>query len=455
MEKVSVIGMGYVGTAMATLVASTKKGKKFKYHVTGIEKDNAKGKLISNFLNKGILPFDINDKTFKRKFSFAAKKQKNLVCSNSMSDISDSKIVIVSINCDLKNKSNPQVDLKTFLKSIRLILENINKKAVLIIESTIPPGTCELKVVPLVKEIFKKRKIKTKDILLAYTYERVMPGNNYLDSIKNYWRVMAGLNKKSSAKCKNFLNQIINVKKFPLTELESIRACELGKILENSYRATNIAFIEEWSRFAEMMRVDIYKVIEAIKIRPTHSNLRYPGFGVGGYCLTKDPLFGEYSSKKLWKFKNLSFPFSKQSIEINNKMPMVTFNKIKKVLKNKINNKKICILGVSYKENVGDLRSSPSLNFINKCIREGAKIYWHDPFVNDISIKKATKIKSLIKFKNFDAVVFAVKHDQYTKINFLKKNVKNSIIFDSNYILSSLQLNQIIKNKIKFKSIGR
>ena len=103
--------------------------------------------------------------------------------------------------------------------------------------------------------------------------------------------------------------------------LESIRACELGKILENSYRSANIAFIEEWSRFAEIINVDIYKVIESIRLRPTHSNLRHPGFGVGGYCLTKDPLFGEYAAKKLWNIKNLEFLFSKQAMKINDEMP--------------------------------------------------------------------------------------------------------------------------------------
>ena len=382
-------------------------------------------------------------------------KKKNLVCSNSIKDISDSKIVIVSINCDLKNKDKFSVNLKKFLESIKAILKYIDKNALLIIESTVPPGTCELKILPLIKKIFKRRKIKLDNILLSYTYERVMPGRNYLNSIKNYWRVMAGLNKKSSKKCKNFLSQIINVKRFPITELENLRACELGKILENSFRATNIAFIEEWARFSELMNIDLYKVIEAIRLRPTHSNLRHPGFGVGGYCLTKDPLFAAYSARKIWKFKNLDFPFSKQSIKINNKMFLISFNKLKKIFNNKINNKKILILGVSYKENVGDLRSSPSLDFINECIKEKANIFWHDPFVEKISINKTTKIQKIKNFQNFDIILLAVKHDEYKRINFLPKNTKNTLIFDANYVLTDKQLYQIKKNKLNFKSIGR
>ena len=104
MKKISIIGMGYVGTAMATLVASTKRGNKYKYFVTGIEQANKNGQEISRKINSGILPMQINDNNFKNKFFFATQKKKNLICSNSIKDIKGSKIVIVSINCDLKKK---------------------------------------------------------------------------------------------------------------------------------------------------------------------------------------------------------------------------------------------------------------------------------------------------------------------------------------------------------------
>tara|TARA_B100000767_G_scaffold243442_1_gene241102 strand:+ start:5117 stop:6484 length:1368 start_codon:yes stop_codon:yes gene_type:complete len=455
MKKISIIGMGYVGTAMATLVASTKNMNRYKYFVTGIERATENGKAISKKINAGILPIEISDSNFKNKFFYASSKKKNLVCSNSIEDIKGSKIVIVSINCDLENKINSNVNLKSFLSSIKSIAMNIDEDALMIVESTIPPGTCEKKIVPLISNVFKKRKIKKKDILLAYTYERVMPGDNYLNSIQNYWRVMSGLNKKSKLKCKNFLNEIINTKEYPLTELDSIRACELGKILENSYRSTNIAFIEEWSRFAEAINVDIYKVIESIRLRPTHSNIRHPGFGVGGYCLTKDPLFGEYAAKKLWNIKNLNFQFSKQAMKVNDEMPLVTYNKIKTIFKNKIENKKILILGMSYKENVGDLRSSPSIYFSNKCIKKKIKLFWHDPFVKILPNKNLIKINIVKNISNFDLVLFAVKHNVYRNINFDKKLIKKTIIFDANYVLTEKQLNQIKKNKINFYSIGR
>ena len=145
MKKISIIGMGYVGTAMATLVASTKKVNRYKYFVTGIERATENGKSISKKINAGILPIEINDNNFKNKFFYASSKKKNLICSNSIKDIKGSKIVIVSINCDLENKMNSNVNLKSFLGSIKTIAMNIDEDALMIVESTIPPGTCEKK----------------------------------------------------------------------------------------------------------------------------------------------------------------------------------------------------------------------------------------------------------------------------------------------------------------------
>ncbi len=446
--------MGYVGTAMATLVASSKNGKNFRYFVTGIEKNDKNGLRISKKINSGIIPIQTNDRNFKQKFLYATKKKKNFICLNNIDGIKGSKIVIVSINCDLKYNSNSDVNLNQFLRSIELVLKAIDKRSLLIIESTIPPGTCEKKIVPLIKKITKKRNMKYNDISLAYTYERVMPGKNYLDSIRNYWRVMSGIDTKSKNECKNFLKNIINTKKFPLTVLKNIRSCELGKILENSYRSINIALIEEWARFAESMNVDIYEIIEAIRLRPTHSNIRHPGFGVGGYCLTKDPLFGEYAAKKIWKIKNLDFKFSKNAMEINNRMPLESLKKLKKIFKNKMKNKKILILGMSYKENVGDLRSSPSLYFAQRCLKLNSQVYWHDPYIDTIKLKKATRINSLNNLSKFDLVLFAVKHDLYIKLK-LDKKLTNTVIFDANYVLTKKQLNMIEKENINFHSIGR
>ena len=129
-----------------------------------------------------------------------------------------------------------------------------------------------------------------------------MPGPDYLDSIINNWRVFSGHSSKSANLCESFLSTIIDTNKYPLTKLSSITSSELSKIMENSYRAVNIAFIEEWARFSEKIGANTFEIINAIRKRPTHNNIRQPGFGVGGYCLTKDPFFASLSARQLFNF---------------------------------------------------------------------------------------------------------------------------------------------------------
>ena len=118
-----------------------------------------------------------------------------------------------------------------------------------------------------------------------------MPRKNYLSSITSNYRCYSGYNNLSKHTCKKFLNSFINIKKYPLYELNTITKCEAAKILENSYRAINIAFIDEWTKYSSLMKINLMNIIQSIKMRPTHSNIMRPGLGVGGYCLTKNPLF--------------------------------------------------------------------------------------------------------------------------------------------------------------------
>ena len=142
-----------------------------------------------------------------------------------------------------------------------------------------------------------------------------MPGKNYFNSIRNIWRVYAANNKTAERACREIFETIINVKKYPLTKMKSIRSVELTKVLENTYRSVNIAFIDEWTKISEKLNINLNKVVDAIKLRPTHSNIMRPGLGVGGYCLTKDSLLAMYSAKKIYNFKNLQFPFSNLALK--------------------------------------------------------------------------------------------------------------------------------------------
>ena len=149
------------------------------------------------------------------------------------------------------------------------------------------------------KRLFKRRGIETPP-LLAHSYERVMPGRDYVRSIRDFWRVCSGINDEARTRVVRFLESVLNTGDFPLTVLDRPIESESAKIIENSYRATILAFMDEWSLFAERNGIDIRKVIDAIKVRPTHSNIMFPGPGIGGYCLPKDGALG------IWAYRQFS-----------------------------------------------------------------------------------------------------------------------------------------------------
>src|SRR5205085_2799389 len=143
----------------------------------------------------------------------------------------------------------------------------------------VPPGTSGKIVKPLLEESLEKRGLPIDQLKEGHSYERVMPGPKYVDSIQNFYRVFSGVDEKSAAAAEAFLRTVIRTDEYPLTRLGNTHATEMAKVLENSYRAMNIAFMVEWSRFAEEAGVDIYEVVNAIRMRPTHKNIMLPGLG--------------------------------------------------------------------------------------------------------------------------------------------------------------------------------
>ena len=144
-----------------------------------------------------------------------------------------------------------------------------------------------------------------------------MPGREYVSSIRDFWRVCAGVNPESRRRVEKFLNEVLNTDEYPLTVMDRPIESETTKIVENSYRATTLAFLHEWSLFAERNGVDLVKVVNAIKVRPTHSNIIFPGPGIGGYCLPKDGGLGMWAYKHLMGFQDDIFTITENAININ------------------------------------------------------------------------------------------------------------------------------------------
>jgi len=451
-NKVCIIGQGFVGLPMAIAVANSKnKNRSCNFNVLGIEKNNTRGKYLKKQINQGNLPINCADKKIYKMFN-NTKNNNNYRVSTDISNIANSKIVVVSINFEINyKKKDPFSLLKNFFKEIAKI---ISKNSLIIIETTLPPGTCDQIIYPTLVDVFSKRGLVKNDVMLSYSYERIMPGYHYYDSIINNNRVYSGINEKSKTACRNFLSKVINVKKFPLSLLNSNTECEFSKILENSYRATNIALIDEWTKYSRIAKVDIYNILDVIKKRDTHNNIMRPGLGVGGYCLTKDPYFALASVTKIFKKKN-NFPFIKLTMKTNQDMPLTSLDYIKEKI-GLIKQKKILILGLSYREGVGDYRSSPSITLYKKLKKNAAVIHANDPLVDIESNQDLKKyvIKQKEKLNYYDVIILCTKHEEYKKFN-LKLVSKKTVFIDLNNSIPNKTKKLFEKNNIKLFVLGK
>ena len=451
-NKVCIIGQGFVGLPMAIAVANSKnKNRSCNFNVLGIEKNNTRGKYLKKQINQGNLPINCADKKIYKMFN-NTKNNNNYRVSTDISNIANSKIVVVSINFEINyKKKDPFSLLKNFFKEIAKI---ISKNSLIIIETTLPPGTCDQIIYPTLVDVFSKRGLVKNDVMLSYSYERIMPGYHYYDSIINNNRVYSGINEKSKTACRNFLSKVINVKKFPLSLLNSNTECEFSKILENSYRATNIALIDEWTKYSRIAKVDIYNILDVIKKRDTHNNIMRPGLGVGGYCLTKDPYFALASVTKIFKKKN-NFPFIKLTMKTNQDMPLTSLDYIKEKI-GLIKQKKILILGLSYREGVVDYRSSPSITLYKKLKKNAAVIHANDPLVDIESNQDLKKyvIKQKEKLNYYDVIILCTKHEEYKKFN-LKLVSKKTVFIDLNNSIPNKTKKLFEKNNIKLFVLGK
>ncbi len=344
-------GLGFVGAVMSLVCADAINGD---YAVLGVDLANEQTFWKIQSLNEGVFPLIAEDPKIEE-FYQKVRMKGNFYATFDSYAYSKADVIIVDINLDVKKNSNQEkeiesydVDLSGFKKAMESIGNNCKENVLVLVETTVPPGTCQKIVYPILKDCLAKRGLPLDHLKLGHSYERVMPGPGYIDSIQNFYRVYSGVDEKSADATEEFLRTVIKTDKYPLTRLGNTNATEMAKVLENSYRAMNIAFAVEWSRFAEEAGVDLYEVVHAIRMRPTHANLMFPGIGVGGYCLTKDPLLASWARQNLIGGKE-KLTFSESGVNTNDKMPIYAFNFLKDQYKESLKDKKVLLLGVSYR----------------------------------------------------------------------------------------------------------
>ncbi len=358
--KIAIIGQGYVGYALS--VAATKVG----HTVIGFDTNS---KLISKLKTRGDL--------------------KNYLPTNTDVDIKDQDVYIIAVPTPLDEKNLP--DLSFLVKATQLIARSASNGALVINESTSYPGTLREIVI---NEIEKSNKAK---FLYAAAPERIDPANTKW-SIKNTPRVIAGIDDQSSKAAYEFYKSICD----EVILVSSPEVAESAKLFENTFRQVNIALVNELAQITEKIGISANEVINAAATKPFGFMKFNPSLGVGGHCIPIDPIYLAQKAESV----GASAQFIRQANIVNQQMPFHVLKRLEGLLEGRISGKKICIVGISYKPDVTDMRQSPSIVLWQELEKKGAQVSFHDEIVKEFEGKTTTALVP----NSFDLTVVAIAH---------------------------------------------
>lgn len=389
--RVSVIGLGYVGLPLAIEIA------KAGFSVIGLDIDKEKVEKINS--KNSYIP-DVTKETLNGLVS-----QGKLIATSDYKILKEIDIVSICVPTPLRKTREP--DISHIIAAVSEVSQYLHQGQLIILESTTFPGTTKDIVLP---ELEKKSLKVSKDFFLVFSPERVDPGNKKY-TIRNTPKVVGGITAECSEIAKFFYEQIVE----EVILVASTEEAEMTKLLENVFRNVNIALANELALMCDRLEIDIWNVIEAARTKPFGFMPFYPGPGLGGHCIPVDPVYLS------WKAKTYGFysKFIEFAEEVNKNMPNYVVRKITDALnihKKSINGSRILLLGVAYKENVGDVRESPALDIIEILYRQGAEVIYNDPYVPQIKIGER-KWASLSLNENLlsqaDCVVITTAHSSY------------------------------------------
>lgn len=418
--KIAVVGLGYVGLPLA-LEFSRKD-----FSVFGIEIDKDR---LDHLKRKETYITDISSQELRS----ALKSGKFIPCGN-FRVLKEADVVIVCVPTPLKRKVHP--DISFIREAIKSIAKNLKTGSLVILESTTYPGTTDEVILPLLESGGLKH---GRDFYLCFSPERIDPGNAKYP-LSKIPKIIGGVNKEAGLLGKAVYEIIVN----KVIMVSSTRVAEITKLLENTFRIVNIGLIDELAMMAHKMKIDIWEVIDAAATKPFGFMPFYPGPGVGGHCIPKDPLY------LYWKAKKFGFKsrFIKLASDVISYMPEYVVKRLEEALKSKgleLSGANILLIGLTYKKDIKDLRKSPSLDILEILKRERAHVSYHDPLIPYLKFA-GLDFKSLpltqASLNKFDCVVIATDH---SKLNYKLILEKAKMIFDTRNIYKGKADRKVIR----------
>ena len=375
-SQIAIIGQGYVGLPLAlaaceagyTVIgvdSDANKIEKLQSGKTGIEEvDSTK---ISNFLSSG--------------------KFKPVVDYN---EVTNSSVILICVPTPLFE--NNLSDLSAVESAAKEVAKHLSKNSLVIMESTVAPGTTRDFLVPILE---LGSGLNKEDFHVAFSPERIDPLNKNWN-VKNTPKIVAGLTEIAKVMAINFYSKFIDT----VIPVESLEVAETAKLLENSFRLINISFINEVSIFCQKLNIDVNQVIKAASSKPYGFMPFYPSVGVGGHCIPVDPVYLANKANEI----GVETRFIDLAVKINQEMPGYFVDRAEEKL-GSLQGKKVLIIGVSYKPNIADVRETPVEELIKGLVRRGAEISWHDDLVKEWNGKKSVALSN-----NFDLAILATPH---------------------------------------------
>jgi len=426
---VGVIGFGYIGSVIATEI-SLRENSVLVYESSKIKRDRIKEELI-----------DIEEPGLVDALLPNLRSGKIELCSD-ISELDKAEVILICVGTPLNDGIADLRDLNKVAEQLQTVL---TKSKLIIIKSTVPPGTTD--------DLSKKLDKPGLRHNVAFSPERFAEGQAFED-LRSLPIIIGGINPESTQAAKNFWSTL----GFEVISVSNAKTAELIKLADNCWIDLNIAFAHELAQISDAVGVDVLEVIKSantLKKGSSYVNILIPSVGVGGYCLTKDPIF----LHKFAESMGVEIQLSITGRKINDNSPKYLIDKLYKQVP-KLESKNILIVGIAFKNNSGDIRYSPAIQFMQEMDQLGISYNWFDPLVSSVDLNQkllSTRIDKLI-FDNWDIVINLAAHsnvDTYNLSTIISLFKNNGVFVDGRRFLSQLEIEDLAEAGIKYIGVGR
>jgi UDP-N-acetyl-D-mannosaminuronic acid dehydrogenase len=424
-RNIVVIGMGYVGIPAAALLADVPG-----HNVVGIQRRSKRSGWKIDWINQGKNPFEGDEPGMNELIARVVLQNKSLRVTDDFAVCREADVILIDVQTPTNTERIPEyLSLRTVSAQTATYLQD---GTLVIIESTVAPGTTEHVVKPILEEGSGLR--AGKDFYLAFSYERVMPGK-LLEYITDFPRVVGGIDEESTRRAVELYRTIVREEITPA----SVLAAELAKTMENAYRDVNIAFANEMARVCEAMGVNAYEIRDLINARHDR-HMHVAGSGVGGHCLPKDSWLLKFGVDT-YGAHQVPMRLIALAREINDEMPshLVALTLQALTLQGvDPRSAKVAVLGVAYLEDSDDTRNTPAVPVIDALQDKCAAVVAHDPYVRQLDGYELTRNLELA-LHGSDAVVIVTKHKQYFDLDlaWLKAQMRTPILIDGRNVFDA------------------